>query len=348
MIIDDRLLRIGSANLNNRSMAVDTECDLVVEAQTEIERASIARIRNLLLADHCGVKPGRVASELAEQGSLVRAVDRLPAHGHALCPIPDTGPGKRLWTRLLSRIADPDRPLAVSRVWKHLRDNLGWAGAPVIILAVLLLLTLLWRVTPLSELVTGERIEMLLTLEAKSLWAPLWVLLTYIFAGLVAFPVLLLILATAVTFGSWLGFAYAFVGVLASALVTYFVGAWIGRDMLRNLLGARAEKLRRQIERRGILAVAAIRLVPIAPFTFVNLAAGACSIRFTDYIVGTVIGMLPGLVAISALGHQLTATITNFSLQNVALLLLLLLAWAALAAGAQFLMGRLATRKRMS
>jgi phospholipase D1/2 len=50
-----------------------------------------------------------------------------------------------------------------------------------------------------------------------------------------------------------------------------------------------------------VLAVAAIRLVPIAPFTLVNLIAGASKIRFADYLLGTVIGMAPGLVLMSAL-----------------------------------------------
>ena len=56
MIVDDRLLRIGSANLNNRSMGTDTECDLAIEARNAAERAAIiATVRARLLADHCGV-----------------------------------------------------------------------------------------------------------------------------------------------------------------------------------------------------------------------------------------------------------------------------------------------------
>src|SRR4051794_14703646 len=54
MIVDDRLLRVGSANLNNRSMGTDTECDLALEAASDAERAAIREVRARLIADHCG------------------------------------------------------------------------------------------------------------------------------------------------------------------------------------------------------------------------------------------------------------------------------------------------------
>ncbi len=55
MIVDDVLLRIGSANLNNRSFGLDTECDLAFEAQTPEHRKSIAAIRDRMLGHFCGV-----------------------------------------------------------------------------------------------------------------------------------------------------------------------------------------------------------------------------------------------------------------------------------------------------
>ena len=72
MIVDDRLLRIGSANLNNRSMGADSECDLVVEAKMADQRQAIVAARNALLAMHCGVSEEAVAQALTSQ-SLVAA-----------------------------------------------------------------------------------------------------------------------------------------------------------------------------------------------------------------------------------------------------------------------------------
>jgi uncharacterized membrane protein YdjX (TVP38/TMEM64 family) len=166
----------------------------------------------------------------------------------------------------------------------------------------------------------------------------------FVLGGLVAFPVLVLITATAAIFGPWLGFAYALTGVIASALVTYAIGARFGQAALRRLIGARLERVRQRIVRRGVFAIAAIRLVPIAPFTIVNLVAGASAIRLTDYIAGTLLGMLPGLVALSALGHQLVRIVSNPTPLEAGLLALAVAGWIVVTFAVQALIGKLQGR----
>ena len=77
IISDDRLLRIGSSNLNNRSVGLDTELDVALEARDEADRAAVASLRNHLLAEHLGVPGAAVEAALAETGSLVRTIERL-------------------------------------------------------------------------------------------------------------------------------------------------------------------------------------------------------------------------------------------------------------------------------
>jgi len=84
MVVDDRLLRIGSSNLNNRSEGLDTECDLAVEAADAASRAAIARVRNGLLSEHIGADPAAFAAAVDREGSLVRAVELLGHEGRAL------------------------------------------------------------------------------------------------------------------------------------------------------------------------------------------------------------------------------------------------------------------------
>jgi phospholipase D1/2 len=92
LIIDDRILRVGSSNINNRSMGFDTECDLIVEDDRDTPelRGVIAAIRNDLLAEHLGVDAPRVAEAVHAQASLVAAVDSLLSDGRSLVPyVPD-------------------------------------------------------------------------------------------------------------------------------------------------------------------------------------------------------------------------------------------------------------------
>ena len=69
MIVDDRLLRIGSANLNNRSMGLDSECDLAIEAQDGAQRRRVRAILNRLLAHHTGRRPEEVAASAASMAT---------------------------------------------------------------------------------------------------------------------------------------------------------------------------------------------------------------------------------------------------------------------------------------
>ena len=88
MLIDDRLLRVGSSNVNNRSMGFDTECDLAVEAdetaKNEVLRETIAAIRRDLLCEHLGVTEDRLTAALDEAGSLLRAIEDLRGEGRSL------------------------------------------------------------------------------------------------------------------------------------------------------------------------------------------------------------------------------------------------------------------------
>jgi phosphatidylserine/phosphatidylglycerophosphate/cardiolipin synthase-like enzyme/uncharacterized membrane protein YdjX (TVP38/TMEM64 family) len=343
MIVDDRLLRVGSANLNNRSMGADTECDLAIEASNEAERRAICMVRNRLIADHCGVSVGEVERAGDRTGSLIEVVESLGGHGHSLRPIDDGKPYHGRFAAALEMLADPIRPPRLAELWRKLRDGLSAEPAGLAVAAAasaVIVLTLLWQVTPLSSLVEPQAIGNALRSLTGTSWAPAAVVALFVVGGLVAFPVLILITATAATFGPWLGFGYALAGVIASALVTYAIGARFGQAVLRRLLGGRLEGIRQRIVRRGVFAVAAIRLVPIAPFTIVNLVAGASAIRLADYVAGTLLGMLPGLIALSALGHQLVRIVTNPSPTEAGLLALAVAAWIAVTFGVQALIGK--------
>lgn len=123
MVVDDRLLRIGSSNLNNRSMGYDTECDLAVEARPEDDTitAAIRAVRNRLLAEHMGVDASDLSAAIRQAGSLITAMDRLAKpSGRRLVPLPDTDPSLTEQAFATLRIADPDRPEEAWAVWKRM------------------------------------------------------------------------------------------------------------------------------------------------------------------------------------------------------------------------------------
>lgn len=76
MIVDDQILRIGSSNMNNRSLGLDSECDVLLETtEGSQEAATITALRTRLMAEHLDVSEDEVARKFAETGSLLETID---------------------------------------------------------------------------------------------------------------------------------------------------------------------------------------------------------------------------------------------------------------------------------
>jgi phospholipase D1/2 len=331
--IDDRLLRVGSANLNNRSMGVDSECDLAIEARTAADRERIRELRNDLIAEHFGTDARRIARELEQAGRIDRLASALAAEERRLVPVEDPPLTASELAAVLNEIADPERPVDVEEM---LGDMFGArAGRRAVnrwlrigsVALLLIIAALIWRYSPLDQLTSPAALGHWMRRAQLGALTPLAVLGAYVIGGLVAFPVTLLIAATAVMFGPYAGLAYAVTGSLASAAVTYGAGSKLGRRTLRDLIGRKLNRAAKNLSRRGVLAMAAVRIVPIAPYTVVNLVAGAMGVPFRDYLLGTLIGMLPGIVLVTALGDRLREVWQNPTPTSIAVLIGAVFLW---------------------
>ena len=172
---------------------------------------------------------------------------------------------------------------------------------------------------------------------------PLLVLVGYVIAGLLVVPVTLLIAATGILFGPVLGVLYALAGALTSGLVTYSIGRKLGRPTVRRLAGARLNSVSRKLAKRGLLAVVLVRIVPVAPYTIVNLVAGASHIRLGDFLLGTLIGLLPGVLGTVLFVDRIVATVRDPGFLTFASLALVA---GVLGGFAVMLQRRLARRER--
>jgi len=116
MIVDDEWLRVGSANFANRSMGLDTECDLVIEAGSAASvRVAIAAARNALLAEHLGVGLHEVREALALTRSVGAAVRALSNRsGRTLRRFEQLDEPSAAVLAVAKGIVDPDRPLLPS------------------------------------------------------------------------------------------------------------------------------------------------------------------------------------------------------------------------------------------
>jgi phospholipase D1/2 len=333
LVVDETLVRIGSSNVSNRSMGLDTECDLTIEAagDVKIER-TIAHFRDRLLGEHLGVAAEQVAEIAATKQSLIAAIESFNATERRLEPLDAEVP---TWQdRLLpdSKILDPERPIAPESLIEPYipRDDRQLGGRRLMRSAIFLLilagLAVAWRWTPLGNwLDVATLVEWASPLRDHPL-TPLAVIGAYVVGGLVVAPITVLIVATAVAFGPLLGFTYSLLGCLMSATLTYGIGSLMGRATVRRFAGAQVSRLSHRIARHGLTAILLVRILPVAPFTVVNVMAGASGVRFRDFILATFLGMFPGLLVMTFFGNRLESAIRDPKAESFMILVALVVA----------------------
>jgi phosphatidylserine/phosphatidylglycerophosphate/cardiolipin synthase-like enzyme len=113
-VIDDRIARVGSANLNNRSGGFDTECEIGLEGESKAERLAIAAFRDRLVGHFMGVTGDALAKARVEFGGLGAAIDALNTEGRLL---PIEPPGMTAVGRFIAAYHIGD-PADVSDSWR--------------------------------------------------------------------------------------------------------------------------------------------------------------------------------------------------------------------------------------
>ena len=316
LVVDDEACCVGSANFNNRSMGFDTECNVAIEARGEERvRRAIARLRERLLAEHLGTTPEAVRARTAQSGgSLIRAIEALGQPERKLLPINPVAAADLDRIIPASAIVDPERPVDPERVVKEfvppderrpMALRIARFAAELLALAAL---AALWRYTPLHGMLSAEDIPPLLAVAAFPL------------AGLIGVPVTLLVVVTCFLFPAALAALCAFGGALLSAAVTYGAGRLLGRNAVRRLAGARLNAITHRLVRRGLWSVAALRLLPVAGFSTVNVVAGASRLPFLELLAGTAIGMAPWILLALTFVDRVRAAMREPSTVTYALL----------------------------
>lgn len=199
-------------------------------------------------------------------------------------------------------------------------------------------MALAWQLPASRRVLTGlpELFEGIASLPA----APLLVIGAFVAAGFVAVPLTALVVATAAVFGPWQGLMLSWTGGMLSALLVFLVGRRCGRSAFRRLLGERGRRIAERVADRGVLAVAVLRNVPVAPYSVVNLAAGASPIRSVDFALGTALGLVPGLSLLTVVGDRLAGVLRSPSPANLGLLAAALLVVAVFGVVAARRLGR--------
>jgi len=327
MIVDDVFVRIGSANCSHRSMGMDSECDVAVEAGgSAAVREGIRRIRDRMLAEHLDMRPGALGPEIERAGTL-RALIDARAHGDrtliAIETPPDTAEGA---PDLLKAAADPNEPFSAGAV-DYLIPAVDGGHGRVPIRIWLLPLVCVLAAAAVAWASPGRGV-------VPAAPIPAWLgVAGFIAAGLVLVPLEVLAIAAGAMSGTVRGAGVALAGSFVAAAAGYWVGRAMGPARLESWLSRRSYRSIRQLGSRRMAGVTALHLAAVASAGAIHLLSGAGRVPFLTYLGGAAIGLVPVVIALSTLGGLLRRTLLAPSIANAsvtigAALLLLLLAAA--------------------
>lgn len=170
-------------------------------------------------------------------------------------------------------------------------------------------------------------------------WAFPLVCATYVFGSLIFLPIVLLNLVCAIVFGLW-GIVYALAGALLNTAVYFGIGEWMNRRKLgtRWLENPKIKPVDEKLRKTGVAGVVVLHSLPAPPFWIMNLIAGMSSIRFSTFMLGTFLALLPGAIARGIVGESLTKVILNPSREDYIYLAGGIVLWIAFIAGTHVLL----------
>lgn len=324
MIVDDTYLHLGSSNLNKRSMVLDTECDLSFVATTESHRNALRTLLHTLLDEHIQLPAGLLSDEIAPDISVQPMIVNAQEKGN----------------RWLAEYALNRKPDSISQFAAAVGDPCGKIKGGTLVQTLLgvsttsdkrngtyssKILGLLPYIGSLIAVVAiGYFWEELFPVDTENMhqhaalmsgyeWHIKVFLTTLAFIALASLccPVNLLLLFVSALFSPLWALCINFIGIAGSLMLTYPIGVYVKKYFGAALTEHFSKPLIERLRKGSVIEIALLRMLPVAPFCFVNISAGYFSIPVARYIQGSLLGMLPVLLLITFFGAGLTALLQS-------------------------------------
>mgnify|MGYP001575104575 CR=1 FL=1 len=147
--------------------------------------------------------------------------------------------------------------------------------------------------------------------KALGIWGPIIYIVVYVLRPLIFFPAGILSATAGVIWGPALGFFYLQIGANISSLAEFLIARYFARDAVEKYLSGKLLNLDKKIEKHGFLTVLLIRLIPNVAWDIQNLSLGLTNVKFRDYFLATLIGIMPGSFAFVFFGSSLIKVLFN-------------------------------------
>lgn len=336
MVVDDTFLHIGSANINNRSMKMDTECDMVFRGTTDAHRKKISAVRNDLIREHNGFEAELIEARIQAHVNPREFLERLSYSTQHFVEIDDmeffdAHPEDNVIDIMAG---DPEAelipelpiPLPTGRAAKYFQR--GKVKTILFFMAAVLLLGIAWRSGLLSAYASQEELIATFSDLRNMQWVTPAAIAVYTLAICLFMPITVLTGVMAIVFGPWHGLAISAGGAACSLAIGFLAGRLTGRSVLKLFAGTTVERIKSHAESSGVASITMIRMLPLAPFMIVNIAFGMLRAPFAAYMAGSLLGLLPGTVAAIFIGQSIGEFWTNPGTMHTGLIVVSVIVWA--------------------
>jgi phosphatidylserine/phosphatidylglycerophosphate/cardiolipin synthase-like enzyme/uncharacterized membrane protein YdjX (TVP38/TMEM64 family) len=331
-IVDDTIIKAGSSNLSNRSMSLDSECDLIISANSNYHISSkIALIRFQLLSEHLGISREKYAEIEEKKGAMIQAIEELNKENGRLVPLKHNIDKEQVKNIAKITIVDPEQAVEPHKlieyfIGKTSRKNRRKSIQKFLaILSALIVIALLWSLTPLGDWIENGLFTDWFKSAEIPLLSPFVYGLIFTVSATIGIPVTVIIGGIGIIFGPIYGSFLAMFVCIISAGLSYLVGRFTGKNFIRSFAGDKVNSISKRLAKKGILTMIFLRIVPVAPYAVINLLAGASHIRFRDYTIGTAIGMIPGILIITTFFGQLVQVFKQSKTEDIMIMIGLLI-----------------------
>lgn len=147
--------------------------------------------------------------------------------------------------------------------------------------------------------------------ESLGFWGPLLYIIIYTLRPLILFPAALLSAAAGIIWGPALGFLYLQIAANISSTVEFLLARYFARDLVERYLKGKLSNFDQKIEKHGFLTVLLIRIIPNLAWDIQNFSLGLTKVKFKDYFLATLIGIMPGSFAFVFFGSSLIKVLFN-------------------------------------
>ncbi len=158
--------------------------------------------------------------------------------------------------------------------------------------------------------------------------APFIYILCFTILPIAFFPVPILALAAGLLFGFLPGTIYTLIGAVLNSAIMFLMAKVLAKDAVTNLLQRKLPEnwssfLFDLDEKRGFGIIFILRLIPAMPYNLINYGAGLTSIKFSSYMLATILGILPGTLVFLNIGNQALNVHNPAFIVSIILLILL-------------------------